>query len=101
MSWLLNMAAFRSLTEDFDACQFGSRVLWAGLFSVKADVGEVAGFGEAKGDVGALAGCVICTDSLWETLFGGDTDKPPPLIVSTEILKFVTPLMILSNQLCS
>lgn len=60
ISSLLNMAAFLSLTLALLACQLGSIVLIpAGdVVRVKVVV-EVAGLGDASGDTGAEAGCVI------------------------------------------
>lgn len=82
ISSLLNMAAFLSLTVDFVACQFGSSV--DKLLHVRLKFVVLMKLGEASGDVGALAGCVICIASLWEMPWGGERDKPPLLIVSTE-----------------
>jgi len=73
------MAAFLSLTVGLEACQLGSTVDWPGHIKVK-DV--VVKLGDARGDVGALAGCVICIVSRCEMLWGGDKDRPPLLGVS-------------------
>jgi hypothetical protein len=79
ISSLLNIAAFLSLTVGLEACQLGSMVDWPGQVKLK-DV--LVKLGDARGDVGALAGCVICIVSRWEMLWGGDRDRPPLLGVS-------------------
>ncbi|KAJ8874118.1 hypothetical protein PR048_024959, partial [Dryococelus australis] len=82
MSSLLNMAALRSRTVGLVACQLGSMVDWPGdtrlkVVLVAVDVAAVALLltllGDARGEVGALAGCVICIASLCEMLCGGDS----------------------------
>lgn len=85
---LLNMAAFRSRTVDLVACQFESSVVR--LEHVRLKLLVVIKFGDANGDVGALAGCVICIVSRWEMLLGGDIDKPPLLSVSTRTYNIYT-----------
>lgn len=85
---LLNMAAFRSRTVDLVACQFESSVVR--LEHVRLKLLVVIKFGDANGDVGALAGCVICIVSRWDMLLGGDIDKPPLLSVSTRTYNIYT-----------
>lgn len=85
---LLNMAAFRSRTVDLVACQFESSVVR--LEHVRLKLLVVIKFGDANGDVGALAGCVICIVSRWEMLLGGDIDKPPLFSVSTRTYNIYT-----------
>lgn len=92
---LLNMAALRSRTVGFVACQFGSAVtsvvsmnecvLLLDVDCKQKDV-ELNAPGEAKGELGMLEGCVIsilsrCVSD--ELLCGGDISTPL-LIVSTK-----------------
>jgi hypothetical protein len=79
ISSLLNIAAFLSLTVGLEACQLGSTVDWPGQVKLK-DV--LVKLGDASGDVGALAGCVICIASRCEMLWGGERDRPPLFGVS-------------------
>lgn len=69
---LLNIAALRSLTVGFVACQFGSRV----------PNGPGDRLGVDGGDDGALAGCKICSVSLWAMRCGGDKLNDPLFKVS-------------------
>lgn len=94
INWLLNIAAFRSLTVGLDACQFGSTVVICpdmlvdrvlNAFAPEPLPPLLAGLGDASGEVGALAGWVTTMwDSLWDMELGGDTDSPALFMVSTK-----------------
>lgn len=77
---LLNIAALRSRTVDFVACQFGSPVSMVKiLFGIVNDVEQLWAPGDVNGDDGMLDGCVTCKFSrcIWELLCGGDNSKWP------------------------
>lgn len=79
ISSLLNIAAFRSRTVDFVACQFGSPVSIVNkLFGIVNDV-ELWAPGDINGDDGILDGCVtwIFSRCTCELICGGDNNKCP------------------------
>lgn len=79
------MAAFRSRTVGFVACQFGSPVSMVNIvFGIVNEV-ELCAPGDVNGDDGTLDGCVTCIFSrcMCELLCGGDNSKWPLLSDST------------------
>lgn len=77
---LLNIAALRSRTVGFVACQFGSPVSMANkLFGNWNDADAFWAPGDANGDDGALHGCVtwVVSRCIWALLCGGDSSKWP------------------------
>lgn len=77
---LLNIAALRSRTVGFVACQFGSPVSMANkLFGIWNDADAFWAPGDANGDDGALHGCVtwVVSRCICALLCGGDSSKWP------------------------
>lgn len=63
ISSLLNMAALRSRTVGFVACQFGSPVSMVNIVFGMVNEMELCAPGDVIGDDGILDGCVTCMSS--------------------------------------